>query len=193
MKNLKSKIKKFSLLHFFTRKVGVFIAVPLLFISNGKVPDFTEEKNSLFYTYTLNDKKIKSKIEGDFIYEMTTEKSNKGELFSVVRLKMKNRQKSNAEFVISKPIKANKNSLGTYLVINSDEGFLNSFNGVFGYVNFTEFEKEFFFTKKGGMTIAKTTNNNMFGKIKLTLKNNKGTVLQMAGDFIAKEEINNLN
>jgi len=76
------------------------------------------------------------------------------------------------ELLISKQNQSISIKKGKYGVAEDIEGFLNDFDGVFGFANVGSIGEEPFFAKKGSVVITQLTELGLRGNINITFKCN---------------------
>ena len=91
------------------------------------------------------------------------------------------------DFLISKKNASHKISPGTYKVTNDSDGFLNYFEGIFGYANINESGEMPFFTNEGEIKIKYIDSKTVHGFLKLYLDNANNESIHIEGNFIAKK------
>lgn len=74
---------------------------------------------------------------------------------------------------------------GTYYITQNISGFLNNFEGVFGFADIHLYGELPFFAKRGTIQISNSDERNLEGRLDLELKNNAGEVVEVSGDFAA--------
>ena len=74
---------------------------------------------------------------------------------------------------------------GTYYITKNISGFLNDFNGVFGFADIHLLGELPYFARKGKIRITAIDENNVKGRLDLELKNNTGHIVEVSGDFVA--------
>ena len=118
-------------------------------------------------------------------FETIEKKSLIGDVTSVLKLYMRNGigdTPFKMEFLIAKENVPNGIGEGNY-VVNSIDGFLSHFDGVFGVVNLEMVEEKPFFAKNGNIRITALDNNNIKGKINMQFSNEYGKTIEVYGAF----------
>ncbi len=120
-------------------KLGLWVLVPTLFISGTKLDDHLTLTSNVDGDYTMQvTGNLNNKLSGAVSFETATATTSKGISFSTLKLKLDNKESGlphSMEFLISKENTFNLLPIGTYKVLRNQEGFLNYFDGVFGFAN----------------------------------------------------------
>ncbi len=74
---------------------------------------------------------------------------------------------------------------GRHEISGNIEGFLNYFDGVFGFANLNEFGELPFFAKNGAVTIDNIEDKILKGSINVVFENINEESVAIAGNFIA--------
>ena len=96
--------------------------------------------------------------------------------------------KHNITIYFTKPDVADHLERGTYYITENISGFINDFEGVFGFADIGKMGELPYFTKKGQIRISASDENNIAGRLKLVLKNNLGEIVEVRGDFVASND-----
>ncbi|WP_411029551.1 hypothetical protein [Spongiimicrobium sp. 3-5] len=170
-------------------RTGLCIITLLLFTSYRPVNDSGNKSEFLKTSYTLTTTGDYSlELQGEFYFETTLETSGKGTKFSVLKLGLKsdeNQLPYTMEFLISQRNRSNEISSGVYRVNNDIDGFLNYFDGVFGFADIQEKGALPFFTKKGKVVILRKEQDKLWGIMEITLRNEQGKQINISGNFSA--------
>jgi hypothetical protein len=111
-----------------------------------------------------------------------------GTQVSTLRLTLQNSKNVTAHtlnFLISRENESRQLSTGTYKISKNIDGFLNHFDGVFGFANIGILGELPFFAEQGKITVFETGKDNMRGTIDISLKNANGNQLTLRGNFLA--------
>ncbi len=169
-------------------KISFWILVPLLFISNSKVEPLMIPNNfEGSYSFESNGA-IEHSLQGKASFSTNTKSSNNGTPFSTLSLKFVNNQKSlehTIQFIISEQNRSDAVAAGKYGIKDNIDGFLNNFDGVFGYANINELGEEPFFTTMGKVDINRIGKDDLEGHVNVTLSDNDGKKIILKGDFHA--------
>ncbi|NJB71660.1 hypothetical protein GGR42_002122 [Saonia flava] len=135
---------------------------------------------------------LQKEFQGEIEFEEVIIKSIKGVEYSTLRLNLKNRlngQVHSMQFLISKERK-NKNNIreGVYRVGNHIEGFINCFDGVFGFANIKSFGELPFFANSGKIRIEHVGQDVLKGSIAVTMKNTNNNEINIQGSFSANKK-----
>lgn len=173
-------------------KISFWILLPLLFISGTKSgPDFY---GSYYFegSYELQATgALEQQLCGVVYFENTLETNNQGIQFSTLTLKFIDNESSDQhsmELLITRQNQSSPIKKGKYGVSENIEGFLNDFDGVFGFANVRSLGEEPFFAKKGIVVITQISELGLSGYIDITLKCVKGTKIFINGSFSAAEK-----
>ena len=93
--------------------------------------------------------------------------------------------KQNITIYFTKPDLNSHLERGTYYITENISGFMNNFEGVFGFADIGKMGELPYFTKKGKIKISASNENNVTGRLALVLKNNLGEIVEVKGDFVA--------
>ena len=169
-------------------KISFWILVPLLFISNTKAEPLTVP-NNFEGNYDLKATgAIEQSLEGTVSFKAFTESSNNGTSFSSLSLTFVNNEQGfehELEFIISEQNESELLSTGKYEIKDNIDGFLNNFDGVFGYANINIIGEQPFFTTMGKVVITRIGKADLKGYVDVNLRSNGGKVLMIKGDFHA--------
>lgn len=168
-----------------TTKFAVLGLLPFLLISNsGKeigLVDLNSAKTYLVETALKEYVSCPSNIE----YRTNHEKLNEGKFYNTLVLNFgdkKDNSQATMEFLISEKGESKKFSKGIY-PINEIEGFINSFDGVFGVANVNRLGEKPFFAKKGFIQINELNIKGVKGYMDVTLVNSVGTTIRVTDSF----------
>lgn len=124
-------------------------------------------------------------------YEIFMEKAVSGKSYATLKLNFRhwrNPDKNAFEFIISKPSTEIKIMPGSYGIATSINGFLNCFDGAFGYANGKELGETPFFSRKGRITIQQMGPFGLKGTIAVYLSNPAGKTIYISGGFVAPKK-----
>ena len=173
-------------------KIGFWILLPLLFISGTKGSNDFYASNNFEGSYELQvTGALEQQLCGMVYFENTLETNNQGIPFSTLSLKFTNNEsldQHSMELLISKQNQSISIKKGKYGVAEDIEGFLNDFDGVFGFANVGSIGEEPFFAKKGSVVITQLTELGLRGNINITFKCNNGTKIFINGSFSAAKK-----
>lgn len=169
-------------------KVGLLALLPLFLISNYRVevplgnPDELDSKYILHVKGTIN-----TIFEGKVRFETSIKEANNGTPTSTLLLKMENVEEGQLAlgFLISKRNSTGNLPVGTYMVAKNIDGFMDSFDGIFGYANFKTLGELPFFAKKGTITISGLHDDFLQGSLEISMYNTNGQEIVISGGFMA--------
>lgn len=173
-------------------KISTVLLLPLFLFSGIKVDNrgYLPSNVLLIGEYDLQSTgNLNKNLTGDVTFETAIEKTNSGTSFSTLRLKLDD-GKSNAEhmmqFLISKENSSIEIALGTYKVTKDEDGFLNYFDGVFGFANIKALGEFPLFSQKGEIEIKYIDTQTVRGYMQIDLRNAIGKSIHLEGGFMAK-------
>ena len=170
-------------------KLGLWVILPLLlisFISRGLsnkhpgVDSGTFQLNSTGAANTL--------LEGNSFFEQDEVISRKGRLLSILKLNFRDNRDPRdipIQFLISVDTDKQKISTGKYNISRYISGFVNNFDGVFGYANLSILGEKPFFTRKGQLVITEKSQDLISGTLDVILEDLNGESLHLQGSFSA--------
>lgn len=173
-----------------TTKVGLLAVLPLFLISNYKVDVSLGNPDVLEGKYTLNSKGVENTVlKGKVVFETSVKGTNIGIPFSTLVLKLENDGEAcphTMEFLISKQDSPHGIAVGKYTVAQDIEGFIDSFDGIFGHANFKALGELPFFTEQGTITISDLHDSFLQGFLDITMYDPEGREITISGNFMAK-------
>jgi len=173
-------------------KSSFWILLPLLFISGTEHSQDSYVSNYSEGSYELQvSGALEQQLCGVVYFENTLETNNQGIPFvtlSLIFIENESLVQQNMELLISKQNQSVPIKKGKYGVAEDIEGFLNDFDGVFGFANLRSIREEPFFAKEGKVVISKISELGLKGYLDITLKCNKGTKIFINGSFSATRE-----
>ncbi len=150
------------------------------------------EVNRAFYLdgkYHLNTSgTLNKELVGDIAFEIAHKKSVKGKMYSTLQLNLKNSDdgiEHSMQFLISSVNKHKSITKGVYKVVNNIDGFINCFDGVFGFANVQLLGEEPFFANKGVITIYHLEDEKVQGYIDVKMQNQNKKYFKIKGKFQA--------
>lgn len=170
-------------------KIGLWVLVPTLFLSGTKLDNQSSSTILVNGDYTMQiTGNLNNKLSGVFDFETAIETTSKGITFSTLKLKLDSRESvlpHSMEFLISKENTTDLLPAGTYKVSGNQEGFLNYFDGVFGFANINALGELPLFAKSGEVQIDYLDNTTVKGTLRLNMSNTIGKSVQIRGSFVA--------
>lgn len=170
-------------------KVGLLVILALIFTSSNSIEEKSDKKILVGGIYMLNiagEREIK--LEGTLNFETAIERSSNGKEYSVLKLFLNDGQElpvHSLGFFLSKQYQSMKIGDGRYEISENIEGFLNYFDGVFGFANINEFGELPFFAKNGAVTIDNIKDKILEGSINVVFENINKESVAVTGNFIA--------
>lgn len=167
-------------------------AILLLFTSYGPVKNTLNESMLLEGNYTLKATgDFNLELKGEIHFETALKISGDGTPFSILELNLENDKKESRHsmgFLISEQNRPKGISEGIYKVPKDIDGFLNYFDGVFGFANIEGMGELPFFAQKGRITIHRIHESSLRGTIEVTMQNSNGKKVNVIGDFTAVKQ-----
>ena len=175
-------------------KLGLWVILPLLlisFISRGLSNNHPDLESG---TYQLNAMgAANTLLKGNIFFEQDEVISNKGRLLSTLKLHFKDNGDPGEipiRFLISVDTDKQTISAGKYNISRYISGFMNNFDGVFGYANLSMLGEKPFFTRKGQLIITEKSQDLVSGTLDVVLEDVNGKSLHLQGSFSALNDLN---
>lgn len=127
-------------------------------------------------------------LTGGINFETALETAGDGTPFATLKLNLKgDDRESNHDlgFLISQQDRSEPLTTGTYRVANRIEGFLNHFDGVFGFANVKKWGELPFFAQSGRISIRSLKGDYLQGSMEIVLRNANGKRINLRGNFTA--------
>ncbi len=170
-------------------KIGLLAMMPLFLISNTKVEGYLDDTMILEGSYSLQVRgNLNQELKGVVSFETNIKAAADGTPFSTLELKLSNssyRVRHSMGFLISRQNRSHEITVGTYRVAENIDGFLNDFDGVFGFANLDAMGELPFFAQKGKIIITRLTEDTLEGSMVVTLYNSNGKLIKVNGNFTA--------
>lgn len=135
---------------------------------------------------------IQRDFEGVIDFETVVVISSKGIKYSTLKLNLKNhenQQVHSMQFLISKENMGEQQiTTGAYKVANDIDGFINCFDGVFGFANIRSFGELPFFANSGKIRIEYINQDVLKGTIVVAMNNAKNKKINIQGNFTANRK-----
>ena len=170
-------------------KLGLWVVLPFLlhsFISDGlsnNSPDIEAGTCHLKSRGVLN-----TELQGKATFIQDEVISDNGHLLATLRLDFRTGQgasESPIQFLISVDTDKKSISTGTYNISRYISGFIDNFDGVFGYANLSMLGETPFFTRKGQLVITDKSADAVAGTLDVVLEDVQGKALHLQGAFSA--------
>lgn len=170
-------------------KLGVLIILPFLlhsFISDGLSASSPNIEAGTCQLTSRGALATEFQGKASFIHDEVI--SEDGHLLATLRLDFmtgKDKEDGPIQFLIS--VDANKEAIttGTYNISRYISGFIDNFDGVFGYANLSMLGETPFFTRKGQLVITDKSADAIAGTLDVILEDVQGKALHLQGDFNA--------
>lgn len=170
-------------------KIGLLVVVSTLFISGTKLDGLSSPAILVDDDYDLRiSGNLNDNLNGRVNFETAIETTSKGISFSTLRLKLNDDEDflpHSIEFLISKANTKDLLPVGTYKISRNQEGFLNYFDGVFGFANINALGESPLFAKSGEIRIDYLDDNTVKGTLSISMGNTMGRHIQIQGHFRA--------
>ena len=130
-------------------------------------------------------------LAGTAVFGMEQSISNNGAINERLELQLKNPLSTGGHYItiyVSDREFSRSLKKGTYLITENIEGFINQFEGVFGFADIEPLGELPYFARKGEITIIKADNNSIAGRLMMILRNASGDIVELEGDFLASLE-----
>ncbi|MEK6152680.1 hypothetical protein WIW50_05450 [Flavobacteriaceae bacterium 3-367] len=127
-------------------------------------------------------------LTGGVAFEIAQETASDGTPFATLKLNLKgNDGESHHDlgFLISQQNQSEPITAGTYRVPGSIDGFLNYFDGVFGFANVKKWGELPFFAQRGKISIRSIEADYLQGSMEIRLQNANGKTINLTGNFTA--------
>jgi len=166
-------------------KIIVLGLLPLFLISS-KSKEINVPQLNLNDTHNPSiSENIVKELKGVIEFETYIERSSIGEVASILRLNFSNEKDKmpyEVELLISAKNKPNGIVVGNY-VVGPIDGFLNSFDGIFGVINMKSYGEKPFFSERGNIRIISLNSTDLKGKINMQFTNEDGKTIELYGEF----------
>jgi len=170
-------------------KVGLLVILPLILTS---ITSNEENSNEMVFSegsYMLNVRgKCDLKLEGIINFETVIKRSSQGKEYNTLKLNLTDGQKSPGHslgFVLSKHNNSSKDLKGRHKITRNIEGFLNYFDGTFGFANINQLGETPFYKKNGVITIDNIDKEIIKGNMNVVFENLNKNNIEISGHFIA--------
>jgi hypothetical protein len=170
-------------------KLSILILIPALFISGSQLDDLKSNELGNDNGYVMQvEGNLNEKFTGIVSFETTVESEFKDTSFATLKLRLRTENHILAhsiEFLISKENTTDILPAGVYKISKNKEGFLNYFDGVFGFANIEALGELPLFAESGKIQIDYLDDSRVKGKLNIQMSNTNGKFVQLNGDFIA--------
>ena len=170
-------------------KLGLWVILPFLlhsFISNGLSDNSPNIEAGTCHFTSIGA--LNTELQGKATFTQDEVISENGHLIATLRLDFmtgKESTESPIQFLIS--VDANKEAIttGTYNISRYISGFIDNFDGVFGYANLSTLGETPLFTRKGQLVITDKSADAIAGTLDVILEDVQGKALHLKGNFSA--------
>lgn len=173
-------------------KISTVLFLPLFLFSGIQVDNkgYSPSNVLLMGEYDLQSTgNLNKNLTGDITFETSIEKTSSGTSFSTLNLKLhdgNSNDQHTMQFLISKENFSNEMPLGAYKVTKDADGFLNYFDGVFGFADIKALGEFPLFAQNGEIKIKYIDAQMARGYMLIYLRNANGKSIRLEGDFMAK-------
>ena len=159
--------------------------------SHGSASDLTgtDIPEAGFYTITTNAPET-GELQGQVVFEKVLQQWSDGAQ-TLWKLHLSNTASDSPHYMglfIAADDAGGQLQGGTYDINGNIEGFLQEFDGVFGFASINALGEQPFFAKKGKLTISRMGDGFLRGSLQITLKNYSGNSLAIRGHFNASKK-----
>lgn len=170
-------------------KLGLWFILALIFTSSNSIQVKPDKKILATGSYMLNiEGRNEIKLEGNINFETSIERSLNGKEYTILKLFLDDGHElpvNSLGFFLSKQYESMKIGLGRHKISENIEGFLNYYDGVFGFANINELGELPFFAKNGTITIDNIDDKILKGSIDVFFENPDDEIVGINGKFIA--------
>ncbi len=172
-------------------KIGLWIILPVLllaFISLGLSKNNYEVRDGEYFLRTSGP--LNTEFKGKIEFE-EGEKIHNGIVINNLGLSFKgldDRNSTMLQFLISRKAEQGTIPKGTYTISSNKGGFLNNFNGIFGYADVKALGEKPYIARKGSLVIKDKDLESLSGTLKVRLEDINGQSLYIEGYFIATKK-----
>ena len=127
-------------------------------------------------------------LDGKVNFESLIQIDDSRHSTSILKLKLDSEENGlphTVEFLISQENTNKPVSKGSYLISQDPNGFLNNFDGVFGFANINSLGELPFFAKSGEVRLDFVDDFMVKGMLNVNLRNGNGKSINLEGDFVA--------
>lgn len=162
----------------------------LLFVSSHGTPDYPHIRflpDAGTYELQANGEEDINLL-GSVSFERIQEKKENGHTYSVVKLHLAGDERKSPHtlgFFIARDGENLPLDRGTYRFKKDIEGFLEHFEGAFGFASINAYGEKPFFAREGKLTIGHVGKESMSGSLAISMVNADGETLHLGGDFNA--------
>ena len=171
-------------------KIGFWFLIPLFFISNSDLEPIAMAKDTHDVLAMRVNGAFQELLNGRVTFETSKGVAGIGTPYSSISLKFKTKDQNQEQlmgFVIQKQANAKGLTVGEYELTKNIKGFLNNFDGVFGYADIKSLGEKPLFAKKGKLVITQIDADNIRGYLNVRFNDNanNGNELFVKGNFHA--------
>jgi len=170
-------------------KVGLWVIFPLIFITTNSTEIKSDKRVLAAGGYVLNIAgESELKLEGIINFETEIKRSSIGEEYTTLKLSLTDGKQlpgHSLGFFLSKHNQFVEIGNGRHEISGNIEGFLNYFDGVFGFANVNEFGELPFFARNGAVTIDNIEDKILKGSINVVFENINEESIAITGNFVA--------
>lgn len=169
-------------------KIGFWFLIPLFFISNSDIEPMAIANTDLGVFEVNANGAFQEFMNGKVTFETSKGSTGQGTPYSSISLNFKNggrNQENVMGFLIKKQFRSKELAIGEYALSKHIKGFLNNFDGVFGYADIKALGEEPMFAEKGKLVITQIDADNIRGYLNVRFKDNSSNELFVKGNFHA--------
>ncbi len=170
--------------------IGFWFFIPFIFISKADIDPMPWALNHDYDRVDSSkaDEAFGRLMDGKVTYENVVGYTQKGMPYTSVSLKFTDENgdgDQRMEFLIKEMNSQQGLRTGEYRLPDHINGFLNNYEGVFGYADITFFGEEPLFTEKGKLVITEIDQCELKGYLNVVFRDLKGKEVLVKGDFHA--------
>lgn len=168
--------------------------IPLFFISNSDLEPMAAANADLGVFEVHTTGAFQELLKGKVTFETSMGSTSHGTPYSSISLKFMNGDQNQEHvmgFLIKEQFSSKELTIGEYGLSKHIKGFLNNFDGVFGYADIESLGEEPLFAKKGKLVITQIDADNIRGYLNVRFKDNSNNELFVKGNFNAVNVTNN--
>lgn len=175
---------RYILNHILNIFIGIFALVLLTSYMPrvNRSPNSCDSNSNFFFQISGS---VNKQLNGKMRFETSEKKTNRGVVFSILRLDLENSLENKFVLFISKANTSDLIEEGVYEITKEMSKSINQIDGVFGYLNIEKSDELPFYAENGKIIIEETNNDVIKGYLNMSLENFSGDMISVSGNFIA--------
>lgn len=171
-------------------KIGFWFLIPLFFITNSDLEPIAKAKKTQDVLAMRANGAFQELLDGRVTFETSKGIADEGTPYASISLKFESEEQNQEQlmgFYIKKQDNSKEFTIGEYELSKHIKGFLNNFDGVFGYADIESLGDKPLFAKKGKLVITQIDADNIRGylNVRFNDNDNNGNALFVKGNFHA--------